>query len=76
MTGGGYSPSALPVQETGGIITRGYRGEGECVCLSICVLARWWSRVLQVPQVPHDPEQDKRFKKMYVRMNLPSINQL
>lgn len=40
MTGGGYSPSALPVQETGGIIRRGYRGgksvKSVFVCLHVC----------------------------------------
>ena len=42
MTGGGYSPSALPVQETGGIIRRGYRGgkgvKSVFVCLHVCEL--------------------------------------
>lgn len=36
MTGGGYSPSALPVQETGGIIRRGYRG-GKSVNVFVCL---------------------------------------
>ncbi len=36
MTGGGYSPSVLPVQETGGIIRRGYRG-GKSVNVFVCI---------------------------------------
>lgn len=45
MTGGGYSPSALPVQETGGIIRRGYRG-AKCVNVFVYICASlvidWW----------------------------------
>lgn len=37
MTGGGYSPSALPVQETGGIIRRGYRGGKSVKSVFVCL---------------------------------------
>lgn len=45
MTGGGYSPSALPVQETGGIIRRGYRREKSGnVFVYMCanLVIDWW----------------------------------
>lgn len=75
MTGGGYSPSVLPVQQTGGIIRRQATEEGRvwvCLFVQMCVLACWYtgdmSRVLLTQcvaklQVLYASEQDKRFRK-------------